>query len=215
MDYGCAKVLRRGTRFTYEYDLNIPWRHEIRIEETQPDTKQAKALPRCIAGDGACPPEDCGCPESFMTACDGRFLLDALEDLDTMMEIFQRVVAGDGSDILSDVLDQETRLRLEEALGRAKRLRDNRFCSARSTPGPGRASTWTSCTSSIDLFGTAPGQQIGRQQRGIVAMLLPDTGHQRVGGRVGQLVEAALQRGRRRLGIKAGRADALVAKEAL
>ena len=27
-----ALRLRKGTRFTYEYDLNIPWRHEIRIE---------------------------------------------------------------------------------------------------------------------------------------------------------------------------------------
>jgi hypothetical protein len=24
--------LRTGSRFTYEYDLNIPWRHEIRVE---------------------------------------------------------------------------------------------------------------------------------------------------------------------------------------
>lgn len=115
-----ALKLRRGTRFTYEYDLNIPWRHEIRIEENQLHAEPGTALPRCIAGDGACPPEDCGGPENFMTACDGRFSLDALEDLDTMMEIFQRVVAGDGSDILSDILDQEARSRLEEALGRAK-----------------------------------------------------------------------------------------------
>ncbi|MHB1549166.1 MAG: plasmid pRiA4b ORF-3 family protein [Acidimicrobiales bacterium] len=28
--------LRKGTRFTYEYDLNIPWRHEIRIEDHLP-----------------------------------------------------------------------------------------------------------------------------------------------------------------------------------
>ena len=28
-----ALRLRKGARFTYEYDLNIPWRHEIRIED--------------------------------------------------------------------------------------------------------------------------------------------------------------------------------------
>ena len=36
---------------------------------------------RCDAGGGACPPEDCGGPESFMAACDDRFSFDALEDL--------------------------------------------------------------------------------------------------------------------------------------
>ena len=46
--------LRRGVRFTYEYDLNIPWRHEVRIEETRLDAGPGKALPRYIAGDGAC-----------------------------------------------------------------------------------------------------------------------------------------------------------------
>lgn len=29
-----ALRLRRGARFTYEYDLNVPWRHELRIEGT-------------------------------------------------------------------------------------------------------------------------------------------------------------------------------------
>ena len=28
-----ALRLRKGARFIYEYDLNIPWRHEVRIED--------------------------------------------------------------------------------------------------------------------------------------------------------------------------------------
>jgi Plasmid pRiA4b ORF-3-like protein len=28
-----ALQLRKGTRFIYEYDLNVPWRHEVRIED--------------------------------------------------------------------------------------------------------------------------------------------------------------------------------------
>jgi hypothetical protein len=28
-----ALRFRKGARFIYEYDLNIPWRHEVRIEE--------------------------------------------------------------------------------------------------------------------------------------------------------------------------------------
>jgi len=50
-----ALKLRRGARLAYEYDLNILWRHEVRIEEIRLDAEPGKALPRCIAGDGACP----------------------------------------------------------------------------------------------------------------------------------------------------------------
>ena len=39
--------LRRGARFTHEYDLNIPWRHEVRIEENRLDAAPGKAYPTC------------------------------------------------------------------------------------------------------------------------------------------------------------------------
>jgi len=112
-----ALRLRKGARFIYEYDLNIPWRHEIRIEDRlEPDAR--KTYPVCTAGDGACPPEDCGGPENFMDHRDDWFSFDALEDLDTMVEVFQQVALKDGSEVLA--LDQETRWRLEDALERAK-----------------------------------------------------------------------------------------------
>ena len=60
-----ALRFRKGARFIYEYDLNIPWRHEIRIEDRL-DPEVRKTYPICTGGDGACPPEDCGGPESFM-----------------------------------------------------------------------------------------------------------------------------------------------------
>lgn len=60
-----------------------------------------------------------------------------------------------------------------------------------------------------------PNQEIGGKQGGIIAALLPDAGDQRVGGRVGELVEPALQRGGRCLGTVPGCADALVPEEAL
>ena len=114
-----ALRLSEGSRFVYEYDLNIPWRHEVRVEDrVRPEA--GKNYPLCIGGDGACPPEDCGGPESFMAACDGRLSFDALEDLDTMAEILGQVVEAEGSEILSDVLDEETRWRLEEAVERSK-----------------------------------------------------------------------------------------------
>ena len=38
--------LRKGSRFLYEYDLNIPWEHEIRLEERQP-VKPGAHYPAC------------------------------------------------------------------------------------------------------------------------------------------------------------------------
>jgi hypothetical protein len=49
---------------------------------------------------------------------DDRFSFDALEDLDTMVDVLQQVALKDGSEVLG--LDQETRWRLEDALDRAK-----------------------------------------------------------------------------------------------
>ena len=49
---------------------------------------------------------------------DDWFSFDALEDLDTMVEVLQHVALKDGSETLA--LDQETRWRLEDALERAK-----------------------------------------------------------------------------------------------
>ena len=54
--------LRKGVRFIYEYDLNIPWRHEVRIEDRL-RLETGKTYPFCSGGSGACPPEDCGGPQ--------------------------------------------------------------------------------------------------------------------------------------------------------
>ena len=112
-----ALQFRKGARFTYEYDLNIPWRHEVRIED-QLEPEARKTYPACTGGDGACPPEDCGGQESFVDRRNDRFSFDALEDLDTMAEVLQQIALKDGSEVLA--LDQETRWRLEDALERSK-----------------------------------------------------------------------------------------------
>ena len=81
-----ALRFRKGARFIYEYDLNIPWRHEVRIEDRlEPEAR--KTYPVCTGGDGACPPEDCGGPESFVARRNGCYSLDAFEDLDTMVAV--------------------------------------------------------------------------------------------------------------------------------
>ena len=50
-------VPRRKMKFIYEYDFGDSWEHEILVEDMVPCGPEA---PRCLAGENACPPEDCG-----------------------------------------------------------------------------------------------------------------------------------------------------------
>ena len=54
----------------YEYDFGDGWRHSVILEETLP-RREGTLCPLCLAGGGACPPEDCGGPwgyERFLRA---------------------------------------------------------------------------------------------------------------------------------------------------
>ncbi len=55
-----GQLLRRASqRVRYSYDFGDDWEHEILLEGVlvaEPDVR----YPVCIAGEGACPPEDCG-----------------------------------------------------------------------------------------------------------------------------------------------------------
>ena len=112
-----ALKLRKGTRFKYEYDLNIPWRHEVRIEENRLEAVPGKACPTCVASDGACPPEDCGGSRGYLAGLDEASSWDALEDLHTMADILREVVLEDRPELLKD---QEARWRQEDAVERSK-----------------------------------------------------------------------------------------------
>jgi hypothetical protein len=48
-----------GDRIGYTYDFGDDWEHDIRLEKVLPAELQA-GHPVCLAGKGACPPEDCG-----------------------------------------------------------------------------------------------------------------------------------------------------------
>ena len=111
-----ALHLRPGARFAYEYDLNIPWRHEVRIEGHL-TAEPGKAYPACPGGSGPCPPEDCGGPEGYRAGLDEAVSLDAAEDLDTMVEILRQVVLERRPAVLDD---EETRRRLEDAVARSQ-----------------------------------------------------------------------------------------------
>jgi Plasmid pRiA4b ORF-3-like protein len=55
---------RKGQKLIYTYDFGDHWDHMVELEKTfLPDSKDAIAIgpvPACLAGQGACPPEDCG-----------------------------------------------------------------------------------------------------------------------------------------------------------
>ena len=48
-----------GDRLRYTYDFGDDWEHDIVLEEIRP-AEPGEACPVCVAGKGACPPEDCG-----------------------------------------------------------------------------------------------------------------------------------------------------------
>jgi hypothetical protein len=50
-----------GDRLSYNYDFGDDWEHDIKLEKVlPPDPAAVASVPACLAGKGACPPEDCG-----------------------------------------------------------------------------------------------------------------------------------------------------------
>jgi hypothetical protein len=52
-------VTAEGLRFNLLYDFGDGWNHEIIVERILP-RESGKRYPCCVAGERACPPEDCG-----------------------------------------------------------------------------------------------------------------------------------------------------------
>ncbi|CAN5280763.1 hypothetical protein BH24ACT9_BH24ACT9_18810 [soil metagenome] len=50
-----------GDKITYTYDFGDDWRHVLLVEELLAPARTAT----CVAGRGACPPEDCGGPWGY------------------------------------------------------------------------------------------------------------------------------------------------------
>jgi hypothetical protein len=93
--------IRKGARFSYEYDLNIPWEHEVRLENRiQPEP--GRTYPYCVAGHEPCPPEDCGGPIGFMERRDSRYSLEGIEDLAAVADFVGRVVLKKQTAVLKD-----------------------------------------------------------------------------------------------------------------
>jgi len=52
-------VRHEKSKFIYEYDFGDSWQHVLLVERILP-LEEGVQYPRCLAGRGACPPEDCG-----------------------------------------------------------------------------------------------------------------------------------------------------------
>lgn len=57
-----ADVLSVGNRAGYLYDFGDSWMHDFEIEKWLPDSID---VPRCVDGERACPPEDCGGTDGY------------------------------------------------------------------------------------------------------------------------------------------------------
>jgi predicted ribosome-associated RNA-binding protein Tma20 len=85
-----------GDFFQYEYDFGDSWQHVLLVEEIleyQPDMRNLV----CLAGERACPPEDCGGPDGYA---------DLLEIIaDPNHEDYQDMLAWVGRGFDPDVFD--------------------------------------------------------------------------------------------------------------
>ena len=57
-------IPRKGGRAYYLYDFGDDWEHELLVEKRLA-AEPGMAYPVCVAGEGACPPEDCGGPWGY------------------------------------------------------------------------------------------------------------------------------------------------------
>jgi hypothetical protein len=57
-------VAKPHAKFIYHYDFGDDWRHEIHIEREIEEDLNPRQV-RCVAGENACPPEDCGGPYGY------------------------------------------------------------------------------------------------------------------------------------------------------
>jgi hypothetical protein len=111
-----SEVAEEGdSRFRYDYDFGDDWQHAIEIEKTLPAEKGVH-YPRCVAGKGACPPEDSGGPFGY------QFLLEKLQDPDH--EEHEESLEWVGEDFDPEAFDldgvNEELLRLRCWLGKRK-----------------------------------------------------------------------------------------------
>jgi hypothetical protein len=93
--------LRQGTRFCYDYDLNGPWEHEVRLESRYEDDP-GSSDPICLDGDGSCPPEDCGGVNGFLARRDAWAAPETKHDFAILADFVDQLALKRGTDASID-----------------------------------------------------------------------------------------------------------------
>jgi hypothetical protein len=106
--------LRVGARFRYEYDLNGPWEHELRLE-SQHEADPQRSYPICLDGDGSCPPEDCGGVPGFLARRDAWTGPETSRDFAVLADFVDQLAPKQSTGALIDAEEVE---QVREALER-------------------------------------------------------------------------------------------------
>src|ERR1700680_1111920 len=110
--------LHCGERIRYKYDFAADWKLDIRLERALPfDPK--RALPSCIGGRRAAPPEDCAGALDYLKRLDWHKSHFPIDEMLIMVEAMRRILAFDGDRHAIGDLDE-----LREAVDRVKVYQD-------------------------------------------------------------------------------------------
>jgi len=110
--------LHCGERFRYEYDFTADWKLDIRLERALPfDPK--RALPSCIGGGRAAPPEDCAGAWDYLKRLHWHRSHLPIDEILIMVEAVRRILDSDGDRHAIGDLDE-----LREAADRVKAYQD-------------------------------------------------------------------------------------------
>jgi len=110
--------LHCGERFRYEYDFMANWKLDIRLERVLPFDPE-RALPLCIGGNRAAPPEDCAGALAYLERLDWHRSHPPLEDLSLIGEVVRRFLDSGGDCQVMGDLDE-----LSEAIDRVEAYQD-------------------------------------------------------------------------------------------
>jgi hypothetical protein len=99
--------LRSGLRFGYEYDLNGPWKHEVRLESRH-EADPGRGYPICLDGDGPCPPEDCGGVPGFQARREAWTAPETSRDFAVLADFVDQLALkrSTGASIVAEEVDQ-------------------------------------------------------------------------------------------------------------
>lgn len=90
----------RKKKFEYTYDFGDSWRHTIKLETMAAQVPDA-TYPRCVAGKGACPPEDCGGVYGY------QCLVEKARKIDRQKNTNDEPVDEEEDDFLSDMIGRD------------------------------------------------------------------------------------------------------------